>query len=155
MEAQEIFIRILLFLGIYLSGVFLTWLCIRYTEVWYELGKRDPVGYFVVWIWPVAGPIALVTYTIIWIIKTFEPWWSHIMAKFDWIMGFILKGKIHSDEYGTLYRMPSPLGPIRIVKVSDNTGTYWLKVPPETTKAKDGVAWTYNKKPDDFQPRRV
>lgn len=30
--------------------------------------------------------------------------------------------------------------------------TYWLRVPPQTRTAKEGVAWTFGLDPADYQP---
>ncbi len=140
--------------GVYFSGVFVTFLCVRYAEIWYVRNKHGS-GLLVIWAWPIAGPIALVVCAIIWLIDACGPLCSRVLSWIDFLVGSILKHKIHSDKYGTLYQMPSPLGPMRVVRVSDTTGGYWLRVPPDITKAKEAVAWTYDKNPDEFEPQRV
>lgn len=60
--------------------------------------------------------------------------------------------KIHEDDFGTLYRKEMAEGdePLVMVKVTNSTiepdGTwkdYWLRVPPDTKTAREGVAWTF------------
>ena len=155
MNWSEVAVVIGKLLAVYLSGVFLSWMCVRYTELWYDRGNREPVGYLVVWGWPIGAPIALAIWGVMMIVEVCGPSCSWVLDRFDRIVSSILKRKIHSDEYGTLYGMPSPLGPMRVVKVSDTTGIYWLKVPPHIMKAKEAVAWTYDKAPDHFKPQRV
>lgn len=63
---------------------------------------------------------------------------------------------IHEDETGQLYRAelqgdPEPLVMVRVIDTS--TGRpYFLRVPPEMTTAKQAVAWTFDVKPQEYNP---
>lgn len=69
---------------------------------------------------------------------------------------------VHQDETGTLWRIEL-LGdePVLMVEVVNSTPepdgtsrTYWLRVPPSTRTAKEGVAWTFGLRPDVYAPVR-
>ncbi|GAA0452633.1 hypothetical protein Ade02nite_00620 [Paractinoplanes deccanensis] len=65
-----------------------------------------------------------------------------------------------SDETGTLWHLDLPGDePLVMVEVVNSTpepdGTsrvYWLRVPPETRSAREGVAWTFGLTADEYQP---
>ena len=69
---------------------------------------------------------------------------------------------IHSDDFGTLYKKDMAGGdePLVMVKVTNSTiepdGTwkdYWLRVPPDTKTAREGVAWTFGiEKEKEYAP---
>ena len=67
---------------------------------------------------------------------------------------------IHADEFGTLYRKEvSGDEPIVMVKVINSTpeadGTfkdYFLRVPPDITKAREAVAWTADMTAEEYEP---
>ncbi|WP_259370552.1 DUF6745 domain-containing protein [Streptomyces sp. SCUT-3] len=69
---------------------------------------------------------------------------------------------LHRDETGVLWRID--LGddePVVMVEVVNSTpepdGTsrvYWLRVPPATRTAREGVAWTFGVDPDSYRPER-
>jgi hypothetical protein len=67
---------------------------------------------------------------------------------------------VHSDEFGTLYRIPIPHGrPIALLHVTDSTpqpdGTrrrYCLRVPPDARTAREAVAWTFGLRAEDYRP---
>jgi hypothetical protein len=69
---------------------------------------------------------------------------------------------IDKDECGVLYRKEMRNDePIVMVKVRNSTpepdGTYreyFLRVPPTILKAREAVAWTFDMKPEDYQPFR-
>ena len=77
------------------------------------------------------------------------------IERMDLAVGKILKKKMHEDEYGTLYHMPSAYGRMTVVKVQDSTGTYWLPVDPGIQTAHQAVAWTYGLTADNYNPIRV
>jgi hypothetical protein len=69
---------------------------------------------------------------------------------------------VHRDETGVLWRI-ALLGDEDVVMVEvvnstpepDGTSrTYWLRVPPATRTAKEGVAWTFGLHPDAYEPMR-
>ncbi len=69
---------------------------------------------------------------------------------------------VHRDETGVLWRIPLP-GDEDVVMVEvvnstpepDGTSrTYWLRVPPSTRTAKQGVAWTFGLEPHTYAPVR-
>ncbi|MGW6023875.1 DUF6745 domain-containing protein [Streptomyces sp. NPDC055099] len=69
---------------------------------------------------------------------------------------------VHRDETGVLWRIEL-LGDEDVVMVEvvnstpepDGTSrTYWLRVPPTTRTAKEGVAWTFGLHPDAYEPVR-
>jgi len=68
---------------------------------------------------------------------------------------------IHSDDFGTLYRVEIPDDePLVMVKVVNSTPEpdgsykeYFLRVPPELTTAHAAVAWTFGLRPQDYHPR--
>lgn len=85
-----------------------------------------------------------------------------LLRRIDDRISFLLKRKIHQDEYGILYEFPHPLYNVVLkVKVKDSIGTYWLSVPPrdsrdiENSTAKEAVAWTYGMKEKEYNPVRV
>ncbi|MFI6511772.1 DUF6745 domain-containing protein [Streptosporangium sp. NPDC050855] len=69
---------------------------------------------------------------------------------------------VHRDETGVLWRIE--LGedePVVMVEVVNSTaepdGTfnrYWLRVPPATRTAREGVAWTFQLSESDYHPER-
>ncbi|SNS26932.1 DUF6745 domain-containing protein [Actinoplanes regularis] len=68
--------------------------------------------------------------------------------------------EIGSDETGKLWRLQLPGDePLVMVEVVNSTpepdGTsrvYWLRVPPETGSAREGVAWTFGLTAEEYQP---
>ena len=68
--------------------------------------------------------------------------------------------KVHQDECGTLYRMNLPGDePILVVQVINSTpepdGTYneyFLRVPPNMSRARQAVAWTFGMTEDEYYP---
>ncbi|MGX1805358.1 DUF6745 domain-containing protein [Nocardia sp. NPDC055321] len=69
---------------------------------------------------------------------------------------------VHRDETGILWRIPlSDDEDVAMVEVVNSTpepdgsfNTYWLRVPPDTTTAKQGVAWTFGLEADEYEPLR-
>ncbi|MEU8658657.1 DUF6745 domain-containing protein [Actinoplanes philippinensis] len=68
--------------------------------------------------------------------------------------------KLGSDETGTLWYLDLPGDePLVMVEVVNSTpepdGTsriYWLRVPPRTRSAREGVAWTFGLTVEEYQP---
>jgi hypothetical protein len=68
--------------------------------------------------------------------------------------------KMGSDETGTLWYLDLPGDePLVMVEVINSTpepdGTsriYWLRVPPRTRSAREGVAWTFGLTAEEYQP---
>jgi hypothetical protein len=68
--------------------------------------------------------------------------------------------EVDADEYGVLYKKVLPNDePVVVVRVTNPTpeldGThkfYFLRVPPHITSAHAAVAWTFNMKPEQYQP---
>jgi hypothetical protein len=68
--------------------------------------------------------------------------------------------EVHRDDYGTLYRKEVPGNePLVMVKVVNATPEpdgsfkdYFLRVPPTMQTAREAVAWTFGKTPDDYEP---
>jgi hypothetical protein len=68
--------------------------------------------------------------------------------------------KLGSDETGTLWYLDLPGDePLVMVEVVNSTpepdGTsriYWLRVPPRTRSAREGVAWTFGLTAEEYQP---
>lgn len=68
--------------------------------------------------------------------------------------------KVHADESGVLWRVVIPGDePLTMVEVINSTPepdgtrrTYFLRVPPRTSTAKEGVAWTFGLTEDEYQP---
>ncbi|MFD6532037.1 DUF6745 domain-containing protein [Streptomyces sp. NPDC060184] len=69
---------------------------------------------------------------------------------------------VHRDETGILWRIPLPGDEdVVMVEVVNSTPepdgthrTYWLRVPPGTRTAKDGVAWTFGLGGEQYAPVR-
>ncbi|GAA3133068.1 DUF6745 domain-containing protein [Nonomuraea salmonea] len=69
---------------------------------------------------------------------------------------------LHSDETGVLWRVElagdEPLTMVEVVNSTpepDGTRrTYFLRVPPWTERARQGVAWTFGVAEDDYHPER-
>lgn len=67
---------------------------------------------------------------------------------------------VHRDETGVLWRVPLPGDEdVVMVEVVNSTPepdgthrTYWLRVPPSTRTAKDGVAWTFGLGGEEYAP---
>ena len=67
---------------------------------------------------------------------------------------------VDRDVLGVLWRIDLPGDePVVMVEVVNATPepdgthrTYWLRVPPQTRTAKEGVAWTFGLDPADYQP---
>ncbi|WP_283138028.1 DUF6745 domain-containing protein [Rhizohabitans arisaemae] len=68
----------------------------------------------------------------------------------------------HRDETGVLWRIDLPGDePVVMVEVVNSTAepdgtfrTYWLRVPPATRSAREGVAWTFGVDAADYRPER-
>ncbi len=68
--------------------------------------------------------------------------------------------EVHRDDYGTLYRKQIPGDePLMMVKVVNTTPEpdggfkdYFLRVPPTMRTAREAVAWTFGKAPDNYDP---
>ncbi|MFH8366981.1 DUF6745 domain-containing protein [Streptomyces sp. NPDC018031] len=69
---------------------------------------------------------------------------------------------VHRDDTGVLWRIELPDDePVVMVEVINSTPepdgthrTYWLRVPPRTRTAREGVAWTFGLDAEDYHPRR-
>ncbi|WP_328951615.1 hypothetical protein OG778_32210 [Streptomyces sp. NBC_00184] len=69
---------------------------------------------------------------------------------------------VHRDETGVLWRIPLDGDEdVAMVEVVNSTPepdwshrTYWLRVPPRTRTAKEGVAWTFGLQGDTYAPLR-
>ncbi|MBW1596680.1 DUF6745 domain-containing protein [Streptomyces sp. JJ38] len=69
---------------------------------------------------------------------------------------------VHRDDTGVLWRIPlSGDEDVVMVEVVNSTPepdgahrTYWLRVPPQTRTAREGVAWTFGLEADAYQPLR-
>jgi hypothetical protein len=69
---------------------------------------------------------------------------------------------LHTDATGTLWRIDLDGDePVVMVEVLNSTPepdgtrrTYWLRVPPQTRTAREGVAWTFGLHPDVYAPVR-
>jgi hypothetical protein len=67
---------------------------------------------------------------------------------------------ISRDDAGVLWRIDLPGDePVVMVEVVNSTPepdgthlTYWLRVPPRTRTAHEGVAWTFGLSPGEYQP---
>jgi hypothetical protein len=68
--------------------------------------------------------------------------------------------EVHRDECGVLWRVDLPDDePLVMVEVRNSTPepdgsrrTYFLRVPPGTGTAREGVAWTFGLEPDQYSP---
>lgn len=68
--------------------------------------------------------------------------------------------KVGEDECGVLWRLPfADDEPLTMVEVINSTpepdGTsrvYWLRVPPDTRTAREGVAWTFGLTEEEYRP---
>ncbi|WP_369147606.1 DUF6745 domain-containing protein [Streptomyces sp. R44] len=66
----------------------------------------------------------------------------------------------HSDETGVLWRIElADDEDVVMVEVVNSTPepdgthrTYWLRVPPTTRTAREGVAWTFGLRPEEYEP---
>ncbi|MEU1666179.1 DUF6745 domain-containing protein [Streptomyces sparsogenes] len=69
---------------------------------------------------------------------------------------------VHRDETGVLWRIEMAGDePVTMVEVVNSTPepdgthrTYWLRVPPRTRTAREGVAWTFGLEADGYAPER-
>jgi len=69
--------------------------------------------------------------------------------------------EIHKDDWGTLYSKEVPEDePLVMVRVLNSTPepdmsfkSYFIRVPPDTTTARGGVAWTFAQEADRYQPQ--
>lgn len=67
---------------------------------------------------------------------------------------------IHKDDYGTLFKREMPQGePVVFVDVVNSTPEhdgsfkrYILRVPPQITKARQAVAWTFDQNETQYEP---
>ena len=68
--------------------------------------------------------------------------------------------EVHRDDFGTLYRKDIPGDePLVMVKVVNSTPEpdghfkdYFLRVPPNMERARQAVAWTFNKEEMEYAP---
>ncbi len=66
---------------------------------------------------------------------------------------------VDTSDHGTLYRTEMPNDePLVMVKVTNSTAEpdgsfkdYWLRVPPQMTRARDAVAWTFGVDPKKYE----
>lgn len=66
--------------------------------------------------------------------------------------------EIHRDDYGILYRTPMPGDePLVMIKVVNSTPEpdgsfkdYFLRVPPDIERARQAVAWTFDKPEHEY-----
>jgi len=150
---------ILWLISTYVFGFIATCYWLRFTKMYRDnrgigIDSDTPLLFFFVLFWPITYPGAVIYLC-----------WRQIKRGLGVTIFFqiidkvilpLLRRRIHADDYGVLYRMPSPYGSeMRIVKVQDSTGIYWLSVPPNMQTAKQAVAWTYGMKEDEFYPMRV
>jgi hypothetical protein len=69
---------------------------------------------------------------------------------------------VHRDETGILWRIELDGDePVLTVEVVNSTpepdgshNVYWLRVPPRTRTAREGVAWTFGMSAEEYQPQR-
>lgn len=69
---------------------------------------------------------------------------------------------VHRDETGVLWRIELQGDePVVMVEVVNSTPepdgssrTYWLRVPPRTATAREGVAWTFGLSAEEYEPQR-
>jgi hypothetical protein len=69
---------------------------------------------------------------------------------------------LHRDATGVLWRIDLPNDePVVMVEVLNSTPepdgttrTYWLRVPPTTSTARAGVAWTFGLTEAEYHPAR-
>ena len=69
--------------------------------------------------------------------------------------------KVHTDETGVLWRVDLPNDePLVMVEVLNSTPepdgtrrTYFLRVPPNTRTARQGVAWTFGLAEEEYSPK--
>jgi hypothetical protein len=69
---------------------------------------------------------------------------------------------VHRDETGVLWRIElerdEPAVMVEVINATpEPDGThrvYWLRVPPMTRTAREGVAWTFGLPAEEYQPRR-
>ena len=107
-------------------------------------------------IWVFLWPVLLFIIGSYWLIQTLiVKQFIALCDKLDKLLPFLLKKELHRDQYGILYSMPSRLGEMKVVRVQDSTGVYWIPVHPDTVRAKQAVAWTYQMGEDSYNPERV
>ena len=140
-------------IGGYALGGFLTWYILRFTETYHEYFAGDNEGVaLLLFFWPIIGVI----FSVNLLVKVISS--GYYFRRLDFFICKLFKRRIQRDEYGTLYRLPSPYNNadgMRIVRVEDSTGTYWLPIPSEIQTAKAAVAWTYRIPEEDFNPIRA
>ncbi|MCD0451859.1 hypothetical protein LO762_22055 [Actinocorallia sp. API 0066] len=69
---------------------------------------------------------------------------------------------VHKDKTGTLWRIDLPFDePVVMVEVLNSTPepdgthrTYYLRVPPRTRTAREGVAWTFGLTAEEYHPQK-
>ena len=69
---------------------------------------------------------------------------------------------VHDDETGVLWKIEmrgdEDISMVEVVNSTpepdDTHRTYWLRVPPTTRTAKQGVAWTFGLEADEYEPAR-
>jgi hypothetical protein len=68
--------------------------------------------------------------------------------------------EVHKDDWGTLYRKEiaedEPLVAVKVVNSTPepdgSSKDYWLRVPPTTKTAREGVAWTFAQDEPTYAP---
>jgi hypothetical protein len=60
--------------------------------------------------------------------------------------------EIHADETGRLMELRTANAPLRavVVRCPSTGASYWLRVPPNMTTAREAVAWTFGLKPSEY-----
>jgi len=145
-------------LGSYAIGMLIAFYFIRFAGCWrdrlWDVPWHNPIVIISILLWPLSGIYGLAYLTTCVISRVFGSYILLILSYLDAKVAHLCKSKLHADEYGTLYQMPSSYGSMRVVRVGDNTGTYWLQVPPHMNTAKEAVAWTYGKSAGEYSPVR-
>jgi hypothetical protein len=83
------------------------------------------------------------------------------LERFGWERFAALHQPVQRDDYGALYRIPLPDGDEDLVFVEVENSTaepdgsfkkYFLRVPPGTERAREGLAWTFEVEEAAYEP---
>ncbi len=101
-----------------------------------------------------AWPIILTVICVVFIWQGINFLFRLFVRAIDFLILISIRCLVCSDETGELWRAPAPNIDLCIqwVKVQDKTGTHWIQVPPNIKTAREGVAWTYQMKPEEYNP---
>jgi len=78
---------------------------------------------------------------------------TELARRADFVVFWLGRKFIERTDKGELWQGPAPLGVrARRLRVWDDTGTHWIRVPPQMESVKQALAWTFDVSESDYDP---